>query len=131
LLLKFWNFCNNEEQIEGDRLFKLSAVFDALVSRFQAAYTPEKELSIDESMVLWRYRLLFRQYIPGKRHKYGVKLYMLCESSGYVWNMMVYCGKSDPISGLIKVIHCVLIISTPVFPLQRLYLPGKHCCVEL
>lgn len=100
LLLKFWHFSNNEEQVEGDRLHKLRAIHEALLSRFQAAYTPQKELSIDESMVLWRGRLLFRQYIPGKRHKYGVKLYMLCESSGYVWNVLVYCGKSDPISGL-------------------------------
>ena len=56
-------------------------------------------MSTDESMVLWRGRLIFRQYIPGKRHKYGVKLYMLCEHTGYVWNVLVYCGKMDPISG--------------------------------
>jgi len=43
---------------------------------------------------------MFRQYIPGKRHKYGIKLYIVCEPSGYVWNVLVYSGKSDPISGL-------------------------------
>lgn len=43
---------------------------------------------------------MFRQYIPGKRHKYGIKLYMLCEPTGYVWNLRIYSGKSDPISGL-------------------------------
>ena len=42
---------------------------------------------------------MFRQYIPGKRHKYGVKLYLLCESSGYVINAPVYCGKLDAIAG--------------------------------
>ena len=85
---------------EGDRLLKLRAVCDRLLGQFQAAYIPGKELSIDESMVLWRGRLMFRQYIPGKRHKYGVKIYMLCATSGYVWNALVYSGKSDPISGL-------------------------------
>ena len=60
LLLKFWHFCNNEEQIEGDRLFKLRNICDLLISQFQSVYTPEKEVSIDESMVLWRSRLIFR-----------------------------------------------------------------------
>ena len=44
-------------------------------------------------------RLVFRQYIPGKRHKYGIKLYLLCESSGCVINALVYCGKLHPITG--------------------------------
>jgi len=32
--------------------------------------------------------------------KYGVKLYLLCEKSGYAWNMLAYCGKMDTIAGL-------------------------------
>jgi len=72
LLLKFWHFCNNDKQVEGDRLFKLRNICDLLISQFQSVYTPEKEVSIDESMVLWCGRLIFRQYMPGKRHKYGV-----------------------------------------------------------
>ena len=50
-------------------------------------------------MVLSRVCLIFHQYIPGKRHKCGVKLYMLCEYTGYVWSVLVYCRKMDPISG--------------------------------
>jgi len=83
---------------EGDRLLKLRAVCDRLLEQFQVAYIPGKELSIDESMVLWRGHLMFRQYIPGKRHKYGVKI--VCATSGYVWNALVYTGKSDPIPDL-------------------------------
>jgi len=89
LLLKFWHFCNNEELVENDRLFKLCHISELLISRFQALYTLERDVSIDESMVLWHGRLSFRQFIPGKRHKYGVKLYLLCEPSGYVYNLLV------------------------------------------
>lgn len=99
ILLKFWHYSNNEESPENDRLFKLRHICDLLVARFQAVYTMERDVSIDESMVLWRGRLTFRQFIPGKRHKYGVKLYLLCEPSGYIYNMLVYCGKMDAISG--------------------------------
>ena len=99
LLLKFWHFADNTTAEPGDRLGKLKNIVDSLLNRFQSIYYPEKQLSIDEAMVLWRGRLVFRQYIPGKRHKYGVKLYLLCESSGYVINALVYCGKLDPIAG--------------------------------
>ena len=85
--------------LDDDRLFKLKDICNALLDRFQALHSPDREVSIDESMVLWRRRLIFRQYIPGKRQKYGVKLYMLCEPSGYAWNFFIYCGKLDPISG--------------------------------
>jgi len=29
---------------------------------------------IDENMIAWRSRLGFRQYIPGKKHKFGVNV---------------------------------------------------------
>jgi len=97
LLFKFWHFADNTTAEPGDRLSKLKNIMDSLLSRFQSIYYPEKQ--IDEAMVLWHGRLVFRQYIPGKRHKYGVKLYLLCESSGYVINAPVYCGKLDAIAG--------------------------------
>jgi len=99
-LMRMWHFANNEDAVPGDRLHKIRQVCDAILDRFQDVYHPDKELSIDESMVLWRGRLVFRQYIPGKKHKYGIKLYLLCEPYGYVWNAKLYTGKSDPIAGL-------------------------------
>ncbi|CAH1984331.1 unnamed protein product [Acanthoscelides obtectus] len=38
-------------------------------------------------------RLLFKQYIPNKTHKYGVKLFKLCSDNGYTWNIRIYAGK--------------------------------------
>ncbi|KAI6648410.1 PiggyBac transposable element-derived protein 4 [Oopsacas minuta] len=57
-------------------------------------YTPGRNLSLDESMVLWRGRLVFRQYIKNKRHKYGIKLFQLCESDGIVLRVAIYSGES-------------------------------------
>ncbi|XP_018397169.1 PREDICTED: piggyBac transposable element-derived protein 4-like [Cyphomyrmex costatus] len=45
--------------------------------------------------MLWRGRLHFRQYIKNKKHKYGIKLYELCESDGLVMKIKIYCGKSE------------------------------------
>lgn len=62
-------------------------------------YYPGKNLSLDESMVLWRGRLLFRQYIKNKRHKFGIKLYVLTEPDGVVLKFAVYTGQLDTFGG--------------------------------
>ena len=80
-----------------DRLHKIRPLLDHLEQKFQEVYTPEAAICIDESLILWKGRLLFRQYIPNKRKRFGVKLYALCESStGYMYKFRVYTGRDDP-----------------------------------
>ena len=43
--------------------------------------------------MLWKGRLGFKQYIPNKRSRFGIKMFSLCEVSGYPWNRFVYVGK--------------------------------------
>ena len=50
---------------------------------------------VDESLVPFRGCLIFRQYIPLKAHKYGVKIFKLCSAAGYIYNMKIYCGKEQ------------------------------------
>ena len=45
-------------------------------------------------MMLWKGRLLFRQYVKNKRHKYGIKFYELCESDGIVLKVKIYSGET-------------------------------------
>ena len=74
LFLKFWHFLNNNNKNSNqDRLFKLKPLLDILKARFSSLYMPGSTITIDETMVPWRGRHLFKQYIPGKRHKYGCK----------------------------------------------------------
>ncbi len=61
---------------------------------------PGSVVTIDETMIPWRGRLLFKQYIPGKAHKYGVKMYKLADINGYTWNFVIYTGQQDPMAGL-------------------------------
>lgn len=49
---------------------------------------------VDETMVPFRGRLIFRQYNPDKAAKYGIKLYKLCATNGYTYALSVYTGKS-------------------------------------
>jgi len=52
-----------------------------------------KNISIDEGMIAFKGRLSFRQYLPAKPTKYGIKVWMAADSSnGYVVNFSVYLG---------------------------------------
>ena len=65
-------------------------------------YIPVKHACFDESMMFWRGRLSFRQYIKNKKHKYGVKLYNLYESNGLIIKTKIYCGKEEIIQNDIR-----------------------------
>ena len=74
-------------------LHKLREMLDGLSEMFEAVYTPKENLCIDEYLSLWKGRLSFRIYIPSKRERYGIKIYMNCESSsGYLRGFIVYVG---------------------------------------
>jgi hypothetical protein len=58
-----------------------------------AQFSPFQDLLIDQSMVLFKGRLMFKQYIKTKRHKFGINLYMLCDSETCdVLDFIVYTG---------------------------------------
>ncbi|XP_028162999.1 piggyBac transposable element-derived protein 4-like [Ostrinia furnacalis] len=58
-------------------------------------FIPGENLCIDESMILHRGRSGIRQYIKGKRHKYGIKLYILATPTGMSLQIHMYQGKRD------------------------------------
>ena len=57
---------------------------------------PEKDITVDESLVP-KGQLGYKQYIPSKRARFGVKICKLCEAhSSYIWNMIMYTGIDTP-----------------------------------
>ena len=67
LFLKFLHSSNNEERnASQDKMAKLNPLLIVLKARFKSIYTPDSVITVDETMVLWRGRLSFRQYVPGK-----------------------------------------------------------------
>lgn len=96
-ILKFLHFTSDSK---AKKLEKLGSLIENLRNKFKTIYTPEKNICIDESLFGWKGRLGFKQYVPSKRSRYGIKIYKLCESSsGYVWNFLIYYGK-ETVSGL-------------------------------
>ena len=72
-------------------LFKLRPFIEPLFSNFQSHYTLSKEVCIDESMISFKGRLSFIQYVPKKPTKWGMKAFVLADSkTGYLYNWHLY-----------------------------------------
>ncbi|CAL1278575.1 unnamed protein product [Larinioides sclopetarius] len=102
IIMKFLHFSNNEtidlRTHPQPGLRNIYEVYDAINRKFKSSYVPEKDISVDESVLLYKGRLGYKQYLPNKRARFGIKFYQLCESSsGYIWNSLIYTGKDMPL----------------------------------
>jgi len=60
---------------------------------FSKFYNPSEHLAVDEVIVKFKGRVLFKQYIPKKCKCFSIKMFKLCDSTGYTIDMNVYLGK--------------------------------------
>ena len=51
---------------------------------------------MDGVTVKFKGRVIFRQYVLKKRKHFGIKIYKLCDESGYTYDMRVYLGRDTP-----------------------------------
>jgi len=98
-VMRFLHFADNsqrpDEGEEYDRLWKLRTVFDKLKEVYVKFYNPSEHLAVDKVIVKFKGRVIFRQYIPKKRKRFGIKIYKLCDESGYTYDMRVYLGRDS------------------------------------
>jgi len=93
LLLKFLHFNDNANQSYGDRLFQIRPIVQHLKDKFRRIMVPYRNLCIDKSLMLWKVRLHFKQYIPSKRHRFGIKIFILCDCRiGFLLDFVIYTG---------------------------------------
>ena len=68
------------EDANCDRLFKIRPLLDHLLPIYQQL--PQQQvLCIDEQMVPFKGRSVLKQYLPMKPHKWGYKLFVLCDNT--------------------------------------------------
>ena len=97
-ILRFLHFTANRNEPDmtdenSDRLWKTRNVFDILKKKFSKFYNPSEHLAVDEVIVKYKGRVIFRQYIPKKHKCFGIKLYKLCDETGYTYDMTIYLGR--------------------------------------
>ena len=112
-ILQFVNF-GEKPHFENNRLSKM--ILDHLSDVMRELEAPEKNLSMDESMMLSCGRLVFWQYIKNKRHKYGIKFYEPCTGDGLVLTAEAYDGQGfDDENNIGQTAPTVLKLITPFF----------------
>ena len=77
-----------------DKLRKVSSFLDHFKRKFKEFYQPFQNVSVDERMVKSKHRSGIRQYIKNKPTKWGIKLWLLADSTnGYTVDFDVYVGR--------------------------------------
>jgi hypothetical protein len=101
MLFKFFHLANNKRG-KHDKLHKVREVLELMVHNWQSAYSLDQDnISIDESIIAFKGRSPFTQYMPAKPHKWGMKAWVMAESkTGYMYNMNIYQGAGDKASEL-------------------------------
>lgn len=95
LILRFLHFSDNKRAPNGGRIYKVRDLTNKLIENFQKIFEPEEYVAVNETMIPFRGRLIFRHYISGKAHKYGIKLFESCGTNNYTYNVQVYAGKNQ------------------------------------
>jgi hypothetical protein len=96
-ILRFLHFSDNKNEPyktdeNYDRLWKMRTMFGKLNDGYAKYYSPTEHLAIDEIIALFKGRVVFKQYVPKKYKRFGIKIYKVCDSKGYTYNMSMYLG---------------------------------------
>ena len=97
-ILRYLHFTDNRNEPDRtdenfDRLWKIWDLFEILNATFSKFYNPCKNLATDEVIVSFKGRVIFKQYIPKNRKRFGIKIFKLCGATGYTYDMKVHLGK--------------------------------------
>ena len=95
-LMAFLHVVDPADETPGDKLCKVDEFIKMFKERCSSLYQPSQNIAVDERMVKSKHRSGIRQYMKNKPTKYGIKLWVLADSSnGYTIDFNVYIGKSQ------------------------------------
>jgi hypothetical protein len=84
LVRKFLHFVNNE----------IIPIISHLNNKFQEPCLPNWNISVDESLILWKGHLALKEYLPLKASKFGIKTYELCDAiTEYLRSFLLFACK--------------------------------------
>lgn len=88
------NILMPKKDFEGyDTLYKIRPYIEMLRQNYNSFYKPTKIQPIDESMVKYKRRISFKQYMPQKPIKRGYKIWVRADKEGYLCDFQIYTGK--------------------------------------
>lgn len=77
-----------------DRLAPIWTIWDKWVNRLPLLFNLGQDVCVDEQLLPFKGCCGFRQYLPKKPAKYGIKIWATCDvETSYAWKMQIYTGK--------------------------------------
>lgn len=99
---------------------KVQPFLDKVSPSFARLFTPAQQIAIDESVIAFRGRVSFRQYLKGKPHPWGIKAFVLADSNtGYLSQVCIYYGKETQLVDQ-ALPHTAKVVMTLVQPYHHL-----------
>ncbi|XP_035206542.1 piggyBac transposable element-derived protein 4-like [Stegodyphus dumicola] len=94
--LRLDNVNDREARRQLDKLAAVRDFFSDFNKKCQEIYSVSEYVTIDEKLEKFRGRCAFRQYMPKKPAKYGIKLFAVVDArTYYTYNMEIYAGKQS------------------------------------
>ena len=94
--------CNNVSQnpprrtAGHDKLCHVRPILESIQQKCLENYNPFREQSIDEGMIAYKGRLSFKQYLPAKPTKFGIKVWERASpQNGFCHEFQIYTGKVE------------------------------------
>ena len=121
-----------------DKLAHVRPLVDHINQKCSELWNTGSNVSIDEAMIAFRGRLGWRQYIPSKPTKYGIKVWMKSDpGNGFCSSFQIYTGRTtkqpelglggrvvsdlvDDLSGTYTTVNCDNFFSSPALFLSLL-----------
>ena len=91
---RFDNIDPREERQVRDKFCHVRKLRDKFIEQSQSLYDLGPNATIDEMLLKFRGRYSFRQYMPRKPGRYGIKFWILADGENhYCYNAFPYSGK--------------------------------------
>ena len=110
IILRCLHVCDNTKIDGMDKLAKIRSMLNILVAAWQAAYYPNREICLDESMIAFKGRTSAMFYQLKKPHKWGMQAWFLADlRTAYCYNLDIYSGKrADNVDSGVDVTHATV-----------------------
>ena len=96
-----------------DRLFKIRSLLSHLQRKCNAI-SMDQMVCIDEQIILFKGSLSLKQCVLCKPHKYGYKVFVLCDSRRIIYDFQVYTGKISSPENFPDLLNIVLTLSAVI-----------------
>lgn len=111
-------FSKKSDNNSNDRGWRVRFLIDQFRKNIQQFGFFRSGLSIDEMMVKSFARTVLKQFIRGKPIRFGIKLWGLATSDGYLLDFDLYCGKAATVGGIL-LSKCALGSRVVMYLLQK------------